>query len=180
MRKILIRTVIVVMLGLLNGCTRHYIDVPPPPGPKAENWWSKTVDELDLDFLAVLCEVSDAHRRAGTTAIYEEYMGVHVSLTPYTSLHLFQLPVPLPEPTIGRIKARLVAHILTDKSPTYRDFSGIHARYSGGVGHWKGRQGCSDEMAETVWKEAERKFELRKSALSKDKLECTKHSPQSQ
>jgi hypothetical protein len=122
------------------------VDEPPPASSKDyQKWWDEVTDHSGLDFLRVLCEVSEVHRNQGTTATYYTHFQGRTMVGWY--YYQARYPVPLPERAVERIKTRLGQEKIETQSFDHE---------------WQplaeGGRGCSPQQAEIIWRQAKQKF----------------------
>jgi hypothetical protein len=141
---------VLICVLVMVGCAgdQYVTDAPPRSAAEAEKWWAETLDRLDPDLLAVLCAASEAHRQNGTTATYIKSMFVGRTMAGWYHREL-RLPLPLSEAATAKAKARLAGWKSTGDQPSYRS--------EGAWWRWEGGKGCSDEQAEEIGREAEKK-----------------------
>jgi hypothetical protein len=144
------RIVAVIAALAVGGCAgdQYVTDAPPRSAKDAEKWWAGTLEGLDTDFLAVLCEASEMHRQNGTTATYISlFSGATMARRYHYDL---RLPLPLPDAAVARARARLIGWTATGEQPAYQ-------RSGGSRWHWEAGKDCSDQRAAEIWQEAEKK-----------------------
>jgi hypothetical protein len=143
--------VLISALAIVGCAGDQYVtDAPPRSAQEADKWWAETLDRFEPDFLAVLCVASEAHRQNGTTATcIESFSGRTMAGWYHRDL---RLPLPLPDTALARAKARLVGWAATGDQPSYDRLPPWQTRW-----HWEGGKGCSDQKAEEIWQEAEKK-----------------------
>lgn len=122
-----------------GGGVQYVVDSPPAFSAERALWWAHKIDNADPDYLAFLLELSEAHRRLGTSANYRQFsMGRTMIAMFYFESYL---PMPLPYSATEAIKERLVGHTVSEQCP------------AGLPGFW-----MEDEPSMAIWHETLKKF----------------------